>query len=240
MKNWTKGLLAIALSCGAFAVSSASAATIGFSTPTTATDAAGEAVNASASFVTGAGTLSITLQNLLVGQKSVGQNLSDLSFKISTGQTSGSITSSSGLARTVNSNKTYTDGAAVAAGWVLSFPTGGFHLDVLAGTGHAGPAHTILGAPSADNKYDNANGSIKGNGPHNPFLAGSVTFNLNIPGLTSASSIRDVVFSFGTTAGDDVRATNPAVTPVPLPAAVWGGAVLFAGMGLKRLRNRKA
>lgn len=34
--------------------------------------------------------------------------------------------------------------------------------------------------------------------------------------------------------------TGSEVTPVPLPAAAWGGLALFGGMGLNRLRRRKA
>src|ERR1044071_4562728 len=87
---------------------SASAATVVATTPSGATDSVGDAVSAKATFVTSLDTVVVTLENLLVEQKDVGQNVTDVKFSLSTGQTSGSITSSSGRERTVASNKSYT------------------------------------------------------------------------------------------------------------------------------------
>src|SRR4051812_8177104 len=118
-------------------------------------------VNASVSFTTSSDQIHISLQNLQADPRSVGQNLSALLFTIDTGQHAGSIISSSGLERTVSRNGTFADGSTVAAGWVLSSVSNSLQLDVLSGAGHAGPAHTLIGAPNAlSNEYDNANASI--------------------------------------------------------------------------------
>ena len=200
------------------------------------TDSAKEPVNAKATLTTGTNTVTIVLENLQTNEKSVGQNLSSFFFTLSTGQKVGTVSSSSGLERTVNSNKTFTDGSSTAAGWVLSTSGSGLLLNVLAGTGHAGPAHTIIGLPSGST-YANANNSIAGNGPHNPFLALSATFTLNIPGVTANSKINSASFGFGTTAGDNVAGVS--IDPVPEPSTiVLALAGLLAACLWRRARSR--
>lgn len=196
--------------------------------------AGGEAVSAEVVFTTGAGTIGITLRDLLVNPHDVGQLLSDLSFHIAgvTGNLSGSLTSSSGLERTVAGGGSFTNGSVVAAGWLLTGGTGGtLTLDDL--NGGAGPAHVIIGPPGGAT-YTNANASIAGNGPHNPFLAGDVTFTLSVAGVTAASSIDNVLFSFGTTSG----VTAPGrLTPVPEPVSLLllgSGLVAVGAWGRKR------
>src|SRR5215469_5002410 len=89
-----KILLILVVVCG-FSMG-ALANTIGFETPTGSTSG-GQAVNALAFFTTGAGTVTIALTNRLTAAQvvTVAQNLSDLSFTLSSG-TTGSVTSSSG------------------------------------------------------------------------------------------------------------------------------------------------
>src|SRR3954470_23165427 len=74
-------------------------------------------VKVRATFTTSANTLSILLTNLQGDPQSNVQNISGLRFAITTGQTSGSLTSSSGKERTVNSNRTFTDGSDKSTGW---------------------------------------------------------------------------------------------------------------------------
>ena len=54
----------------------------------------------------------------------------------------------------------------------------------------AAPSHLIIGPPDASNLYSNANDSIAGNGPHNPFLDGTATFMLDIAGVTADTTLR--------------------------------------------------
>lgn len=224
---------ALVVTAAVLAPGSASAATIVFTTGPGDTDSAGEPVSASAAFTTGTNTVTIDLRNLIVNQKSIGQNVSDLFFTLSnTSLQSGTTTSGTAISRNVASDGSFTDGGTVDAGWALTFnSTTGFHLNGLAGATFT-PAHTLIGLPDpVTNTYDNANNSITGNGPHNPFLAPPVTFVLNIAGVTSATSITSATFSFGTTAGDNVRG-------VPEPTTTALGLSGFITVGLATLRRR--
>lgn len=204
-----------------------------FQTVPGATESGGEAVNAKVVITTGAGQVGITLTNLLANPTDVAQLLSDFRFTLS-GTTSGAtLSSSSGQEITVASGGGSSLGGSVAAGWILSSPsTGTYLLNDLAGGG-AGPAHLIIGP----GPYTNANGSIAGNGPHNPFLNGSATFTLNITGVNADTTVSNVVFSFGTTSGDDVPGGSGANTTIPEPVSLSlvGGGLLALGLLRKRL-----
>jgi hypothetical protein len=213
------------------------ATTITYVTPSGSATTGG-AVDASALFTTGAGTLDITLNNLEANPTDVAQLVSDLDFVLSTGQTVGTLTSSSGQQITVNSGGTFTLGSTGSTGWGLNNAVGGgLQLDAL---GFVGPAGLIIGPPSGSGTYSNANGSIAGNPAHNPFLNQTATFDLSVAGVTAATTITSATFSFGTTAGIDVPGTpGTPVSGVPEPAT-WG----MLGTGLlalsifgKRLRR---
>jgi hypothetical protein len=87
----------------------------------------------------------------------------------------------------------------------------------------------IIGPPAASGNYTAANSSIAGNDPHNPFLNQTATFTLALSGVTAATNISNVIFSFGTADGNNVA--------VPIPAAVW----LFVSglLGLIGIARRK-
>ena len=99
-----------ALGCG----SAALASTITFIGNGTSTG--GDSENASATIVTGAGTINVMLNNLLSNPTDVAQNLSVLFLTLSNGDTTGTLTSSSGTELTVNSGGTYSVGSSVATG----------------------------------------------------------------------------------------------------------------------------
>ena len=223
-----------ALAFGLFACPSAKATFSVFNT--SGSSVSGNAVNASVSFTTSANEVQITLQNLQADPRTVAQNLSALIFTIDSGQHTASLITSSGLERTVNGNGSFTNGPTVAAGWVLSSVGSSIQLDVLSGPGPAGPAHTLLADPNASTgKYSNANASIAGNGPHNAFLTGPVTFDLSVPGVTAASKVSTVTFQFGTTDGSNQIALNHS-SAIPEPASA---SVLIAGAALSLLRRRQ-
>ena len=221
----------LCLCCAMVACAAASqASTITYITPSGSSTGGGP-VNASATFTTGAGTLSITLADLQANPTDVAQLLSDLDFALSNGATTGSLTSSSGQEITVAKDGTFTTGSSVSTGWgVNNNVMGGIQLDAL---GFVGPAHLIIGPPSGGGTYSNANGSIAGNGPHNPFLNQTATFNLSIAGVTAATTITSATFSFGTTAGVNVTGT-PSPVPEPATAALLGLGLLVVGAARRK------
>jgi hypothetical protein len=200
----------------------------------------GGPVNAQAVFTTSANTLSITLTDLQANPKDVAQLLSDLKFTIGNGGsfTGSSLASGTGQEITVHGNHTFTLGSTVAAGWVYSNAdsTSGL-LNVLSGPGHAGPAHLIIGPPGGGGTYSNANGSIAGNGPHNPFLNQVATFSITGSGITADTTVTSAIFSFGTTAGIDVTGQS-----VPEPSSLVLSAIgigLIGSIGVYRSRSRR-
>jgi hypothetical protein len=81
--------------------------------------------------------------------------------------------------------------------------------------------------------YQNANNSITGNVPHNPFLVGPVTFTLDVPGVTANSTFSNLTVQFGTSATPPVTVPEPASLGLLLSA----GAVIFGGIGMKARRS---
>ena len=207
-------------------------ASIIFITPAGST-AGGQPVNAMATFTFGTDTLEIVLQNLQGNPISVIQALSDLEFTLGTTAGSFSLTGSSGLERTIAGDGTFTDGSVVSTGWDFSGDGTNFKLDVLGSL--IGPAHLLIGPPGGGG-YTNANGSIAGNGPHNPFLAESATFDLSLEGVTANTTITSVTFSFGTTEGEATVPGTPIPENVPEPGslALLGLAGLLLALGLRR------
>jgi len=225
---------------------SASAATV--VTFTAANGATGEA-----DFTFGTNTLSLVLKDTSVNPSDVSFNLSGFEFTLSGGTGATLTNETSPESRTVALGGTYTDAGPVSGfanvGWVYTASTGTeFKLDVLTGTGHAGPANTILGLPAADNKYDAAGGSIAGSPSHNPFLANSITYTFTFTGgVTSATTVTESQYQFGTTDGNFVTTGGGgggggSVTPEPasLLLSLSGMGLLGIGAMRRKLARGKA
>jgi hypothetical protein len=198
--------------------------------------------NVSGSIVAGNGTVTITLNNNLTNAQvvSVIQNISGVYFQVS-GYNGGAVSLSA--SNSTQSTNVANDGTGVLAGavnptgWAAGNSGNTIALCVVCAFGivsPAGPDQTIIGGDGVG-PYSAANGSIAGNDPHNPFLVGTVTFTLVVPGVTVDSTFSNVVLQFGT------EATPPQTQEVPEPASMFllGSGLVGAAAGLRRRRNKK-
>jgi hypothetical protein len=218
----TGSALALSFLIGGLLNSAAWGTTIQFQTMPGAT-VGGEPVNARATFTTSTDTVSIKLENLQADPNSVKAVIYDVMFSLSTGQNVGTITSTTGIERTVNDDGTFSDSGPInLVDWGLFTSGSQLDLDRIAAPGQK--QHGVIGPPNTvSGEYDNAGGSIGGNNPHDPFWGESVDFVLNVPGVTAESTITAAALAFNTTSGNTVT-----VVPVPEPAS-WVLACLAVG-----------
>lgn len=228
----------------AFAMSS-HAASVTYWVSGTATSTAGSfaPVNASVSFETLTDMVRVTIMNNIVGASKDIQAVAAVNFRLSTGQTSGSIASQSGLVRNIASDGTWTAGSPanfsdasynghwslVAGAGVTSGLSNSLDLSTLNG---GNPSLTIFGrstGASANCCYNAYGAPNKAVTKHNPYLATdgqAVIFNLLVPGVTIGTTIlpgsSQVRFFFGTDRSAFLDGTD---SPEP-------GTFVLIGLGL--------
>jgi len=220
-----KKIFAICFLMSAFAITS-QANVFTFVTPTGSSTSGGP-VNASATVMTSAGVVTVVLANNEANPTDVAQLISDFDFVLSNpSATTGTLASQMGALIDVDGTGHVTSVSGLPTSWQLNNNVGGgLQLDALGG---GQPMNTIIGPPGPGGVYTAANGSIAGNGPHNPFINEAGTFVINVTGVTAATNVTSVIFSFGTVPGINVPGVPMQSTPEP-------GTVTLLGLGLLSL-----
>jgi len=216
----------------------ASANTVTFVT-TAGAQSQGLPISASATITTGAnGLITVALSDLLANPTSVTQLVSDLFFTINVSSALSTTTTPTASLINIAANGTSSASGDAVASWGLSSSGFVIHLDSLVG----GPSQTIIGP----GPYTNANGSIAGNGPHNPFINGTANFSFNVTGVTAATTITAATFSFGTVSGENITGCIQGSTqctstnlPEPISSALVGTG-LVSLFFLRRRASKKA
>jgi hypothetical protein len=219
-----KYIILIGAVCGAFTLQTGLAGIISV----TGTNGSGEPLAATANFTFGAGSLSLTLSNDILNTDwiSAGQALSDFTFTLSNGTTSGgSLNNITGTTIVIDTtNGSTSPGTPVSAtDWQLQVQAvDTFHLTSLIG----GQPDFMI-AP-AGNSFPNVNTGV---GNFNPYLlTGPVTFSIT-GDFSAATTISSASFSFGT----GPETVIPGNVPDSGPTAMLLGIALAAAGAVRRL-----
>jgi PEP-CTERM motif len=198
-------------------------------------------VDATATIITGANSISIDLSSLEAvtadgGPFGAGQEVSGIIITLSSTPTS--ISSPEGVGSTfigtlinIAPGGAVTSGGTTLAHWGDSISGKTLCLETAGACAAGGSPTDLIIGPGP---YGDANSSITG---RNPQIQGSGTFDLTVDGITAATTVTGVKFEFGTGpdySKDGVVIPTPPMTPEPSSLLLLGTGVLGAAFLMRR------
>ena len=194
---------------------------------------AGNQENATALFTFGPNTVTVAITDLIQGPIDVGQNVAGITFTLSGGLNTGTLTGVSGQLANISNTGVITNVAGTPDWFQMSPPA-----LLTSALGASGPDNTLIGSPcQPSGTYSCSNGSINGNPSHNPFTTETITLSFNIPGVNSDTTVTALQLAFGTIpTWTDPFGTTTQSTPEPGGVMTIGaGLVALAGMIRRRM-----
>lgn len=158
------------------------------STPPSFVNGVGQPVAAQADFTFKPGAIIVSVQNTTEAPRHFTQTLNGLKFKIKNYRGDPYLQTSRGNVRMILTNGTPGAPAAEITNWTFEFKDGEFSLAA------PGKNYTVL-PETGPNDYYNADPSLLASAQR-PFITGSVSFMIIIPGMPTDEQIEGVEFSF--------------------------------------------
>ena len=197
------------------------------------------ALKAQADFTISNGQIKVTITNTLAlaSLNSVGQSVSDLQFTLSNAPGTVGTNTATGQQVNVDSSGNVTFVSGTPDRWISS-STGGFNITgntiLLEAIGHGQPDELIIpGGVANGGKYPSTN---PGFDAHNPYTEGPAVFTLNLSGVTTSTTISNVIFSFGTGPDTFINGVQTSAVPEPSSLILLGGVTcLISRKLLKKL-----
>ena len=194
-------------------------------------DDSNQPIDASATITVNDGAIIVQLTNLEGNATSIGQEVSGIQITLGGLSTTGAVTltSATGTLININGNGTYYNSSSSITQWSPSASGGMLALTTSTND-------LIIGAPDSNNLYSNSDNSISNN---DPTIQNTATFYLTVANATSATTVTNAIFSFGTGTSDPWVTGTQSQVPEPASLLMFGTALLALAALLARGRRMR-